>query len=953
MVLNNSGSIAVDDGVTSAAVRFNDSSGGSILSVSNNATGIISGNTHGMAFNLVKGATANITNRGAISGDIVSAVSNFALQNFGNATVNSNITLTDGAAVISANDNAVINSNLTLSNTSTAIGINDSAQFNGNITGGTSNLDIIINGVLAKINGDINLGTNSSSSVAMTNGAIDGDFTFGNTAQVLTLNGTAQVHGAIIGTGNINIGETASLTLDSGTLTSLINGTTANAGSLLIGNSQTVLAGANIGSSRSLGTVSLQSGSTLSLNSGGNRSLSAENIYLDSGSTLNVGTAAVNGTIRGISNGVGTVNFAGNNSLNNDVGVSGFALANINLASGVTLNAASHNIMATNLTLKSASTLTTSGDVVANVSLANGSNLNLGNGAVLGLSGNTVDSAVTAGFGTITTTSGTVTVNSDIGQTRAISAFNVGSGSTAAVVNNIAANTISIAGNMDLQAFGGNILTGNVSGTGTGTLSLNQASHSLVGTLNLAANDTLSTTIFDNVTAGNITVSGAAMNDSGMLLKVALGSATTEVGSTYTLIYGGTGSALTAVPDSNINVDNTGTNHIGKYAFNSSVSGNNFILTVSRYAVPEIYQNPSMTNPYNAIIGDDVSTTGELAQLRDYLDSNGPSDAQKADALKSALLENDNSRSRNIFDNINLAAGLIGNRLSSIRSPGRSSGDDGIRNAIWAEGFGLSANQASRGGYDGYAANTSGFGVGIDQTCDNGFTLGLAAIYAHTKIKSSYSAKKTDLDNYELNLYAGKAFDNFFINALIGVGFNQYDSERRIGIIPAVAQADYNGKSYIARAEIGSNMRFGNEFIFTPTLMLTAAKNTIESYSESGAGTLNIHVNNDNVNFFEARVGSALSKNFRISRDNILTPTIFAYYGYDFAGDRQKATANFVGQTATFANNAARIAQGSLRAGVGAKLYNVKDVSLSAEYSYDRRVGYNSHMGALRLRYNF
>ena len=156
----------------------------------------------------------------------------------------------------------------------------------------------------------------------------------------------------------------------------------------------------------------------------------------------------------------------------------------------------------------------------------------------------------------------------------------------------------------------------------------------------------------------------------------------------------------------------------------------------------------------------------------------------------------------------------------------------------------------------------------------------------------------------------------------------------------------------MARVEAGKQNRLGNNFILTPKVMITAAHNNIASYNESGAGTLNLAVKNDAANFLEGRAGFEISRYFFFGKKRLL-PEISASYGYDFIGDAQKSTAHFVGQTTSFASDGSKIAQGSLRLGTGVQFFQADAITLSLNYSYERRIGYNSNYGALRFRYSF
>ncbi len=327
--------------------------------------------------------------------------------------------------------------------------------------------------------------------------------------------------------------------------------------------------------------------------------------------------------------------------------------------------------------------------------------------------------------------------------------MNINSGARVELLGNISANTINLGCELDLQKTGGNIIVGEIFGNGSGNLNLNEATNILNGDLSLISGDIITTNISNSNDAGAITINGAAATNSNSSLHVNLGSNETRVGSRYILISSSDGSALNKM---SVNVDNSGSSRSGIYVFSTQLSENNLVLEVNRYMVSSLFSSVN-SSAYNAIV-DVESPSGSLLTLQQYLDSDSNSEAQKMTALNSANSQLDNSHNRMIFNNSDLAANLISSRLETVRSSGKSSGDEELSKAIWMEVFGANVNQGNSGGYEGYKAGSSGFSFGADKDFDNDLTLGIAAIYAHSNIKSTSGNKRTGIDNYQINFYA-------------------------------------------------------------------------------------------------------------------------------------------------------------------------------------------------------
>jgi len=396
----------------------------------------------------------------------------------------------------------------------------------------------------------------------------------------------------------------------------------------------------------------------------------------------------------------------------------------------------------------------------------------------------------------------------------------------------------------------------------------------------------------------------------------------------------------------NININGSNNNVYNSDIYVLSVSGNKLVL--QNYAINSL-TNGAHEEALEAIVNSSTAS-GALAAMKNYVNGSTSSYA-KSEAVKSAEAQVDNSGNRIAFNNINTVGSLVSNRLDTLRS-GISSGEGMKNKAMWAQAMGSSVKQGNTS-IDGYDAKTTGLAFGFDNQVDDNLILGVSGAYSHSSVNGRNSSKDTFIDNYQLSFYSGFETKDFFLNGVVGFGWNEYKSSRYISVASAEARANYSGQSYSARAEIGQNYKMQNDVIFTPTLTLTAAKNSVDSYDESGAGTLNLHVRNDSANFFETRAGAQVKKFYKTKSGEKFAPQFSVSYGYDFAGNRQKATSNFIGQNLNFTNSGARIAQGSLKIGTGIEFFARNDLSLSANYIFENRNQYSAHSGWLKARYNF
>ncbi len=871
--ITNAGKISVQSNANSGTIYFGDSDGGSTLTVDN---------------------------AGTIHAGIGKALE---MADSGNSATVNNTSFIVGSLSAGANSLSVVN--------------NTTTEITGNISATTGFLSII--NTAGTITGNIDMGSNSSSILRLNGGSIVGNITLGSTNGVgmIWRNGTSvsgTIQGSGAGSGQISIGF------------------------LGAGTAETVTASANIGGGgKAIGSLTLQSLNTFNL--GAHSLTTTGGVYLNRNTTLNVGNGTVTSDILGFipfslsSNGAGTVNFTENNNLAGNVGThNGRSLNTVNISAGKNVDAGIYRINAQNINLAANSSLT-----IANVVSGGGDNTtgaNLTDAAII-LSANSTlilndrstiignINGETDGDGNVTA-AGVVSVD-EIGATRAIDNFTSAINSDVTFNGNIFANNVVINGDAIFSNSTTTITTDNF-------------------TLNSGASLSL---VISDPAATSLVVDGSAMISEDTTLQIQL-SGVINSGTVITLIDATAPSAISAIADPNVNINFSGSNFYDGNLFSTSVSGNKLLLTARLARLT--FNNSNLQNIYDAA-QNSSSPSGELSRLKTYLTSSSYSLDQKTAALKSAMPEVDNSSNRVVFNNASTALDISSMRLQSIQKNAQYAYNQKnaiksdapsfaiamqkeARKSAWAQVFGSNINQENSVNSDGYNANSRGIIFGGDKKIDNNFILGISGSYTNSNIKSSNSLKQTNIASYQINTYGGYNFEKYFINSMLGFVLNEYKSNRTIPIFASAATANYSGQNYIARAEFGMNQKFDSGFILTPLATITAAHNNVENYTERGAGTLNLHVKNRGTNFFETRAGIKISNNFSYSKLTIISPEFSTSYGYDFAGDEQKTSSNFVGQSNVFDSSAQNIARGSLKIGVGTKIYSGDALSFNLNYNF-------------------
>ena len=556
--------------------------------------------------------------------------------------------------------------------------------------------------------------------------------------------------------------------------------------------------------------------------------------------------------------------------------------------------------------------------------------------------------------------------------------LNIDAGSQLNFNANAAIDDVNIAGTLNFGSTG-KTLTGNVNGNGFSKLNLGTGTNKMTGNLSLIAGDSIILSASNDGGLGKLTVEGAASIASGVKLDVGVGENYVYLkdASSHTIIDGGAGSNIAIIDNNNIDVNESQSNHFGVLRFTTqkSADGSDLIVNISRAAATEITNDAQYQDLYNQInvIGGD--SEGSLKNLQSYLDRS-TSATQVEKALESITPQDKNGAKLSTLSVTNDSIKTIETRMDflhagSLKSPyakqalhqkesGLSSGDAselGIE--IWGQTFGTQAKQKNVNS-NGYESESIGLAFGSDYTIDPYSRIGVAVSYANSSITSANNFKKTNIDTYQINLAGSKSYGKYFIGAILGFAWNEYDSSRFISAANVTADSKYSGKNYIAKVRAGATYNKVNDsnFNISPEISSTFVNSRTSSYTEDGANTLNLDVRDNSDEFLEGRVGlrvyhEPIQINFIKEFADHLAPQFNISYGYNFLNKRQITVSNFVGQTTTFNTLSSDVSSGSLQIGFGLDLYSLDSTTLSINYTSDKRTNYISHSGSIKIKQAF
>ncbi len=221
-----------------------------------------------------------------------------------------------------------------------------------------------------------------------------------------------------------------------------------------------------------------------------------------------------------------------------------------------------------------------------------------------------------------------------------------------------------------------------------------------------------------------------------------------------------------------------------------------------------------------------------------------------------------------------------GDNLTGIVSP-----EADHRWGFFANGNAVFGDQEQTAQQSGYNYTTAGFTLGGDYRLTDHMVLGLASGYSDTGSNLGGSGGKVDTTMITVTPYFSYFSENFYLNASIGPGFNQYDTERRISFDPInrTARGQTDGR------ELSSYLGGGYDFktsswTWGPILSAQYTKLWIDQFTETGADSLNLTLEDQRAESLQTGIGGRAAYNWKW-HGLTLIPGINISYQHEFSND--------------------------------------------------------------------
>ncbi len=268
--------------------------------------------------------------------------------------------------------------------------------------------------------------------------------------------------------------------------------------------------------------------------------------------------------------------------------------------------------------------------------------------------------------------------------------------------------------------------------------------------------------------------------------------------------------------------------------------------------------------------------------------------------------------------------------------------------ALWGQA-GASFAAFDPSGVNGFDSDTYGISVGMDGDIAQDLRMGLAVFYSDTSVDETGAGANSaqDIDGYGVLLYGAYRPSDFFVNATLGYGLNEYDSQRLS--LGGVNTANYDGIQFMSRVEVGKTFTEG-KFDLTPHAGLRYTKVSIDGYTETGP--LPTTIASQDLTSLRGVLGLSGSYTHELDNGGKLIPEAYIRGLQELADPNDAITGNVVGG-GSFVSQTVKRDKFSYAVGGGLGYELGDHASFRLLYDGEFQTDYQEHAVTASIRYQF
>jgi autotransporter-associated beta strand protein len=169
--------------------------------------------------------------------------------------------------------------------------------------------------------------------------------------------------------------------------------------------------------------------------------------------------------------------------------------------------------------------------------------------------------------------------------------------------------------------------------------------------------------------------------------------------------------------------------------------------------------------------------------------------------------------------------------------------------------------------------DTAGALVGADYRIGRESVIGLAVGYDFTDGDGDFG-DQSEVDDGRISAYASFGLGHgFYLNAVVGAAFSNYEAERpiRFSFIDRTAKGETDGSQLFAAVEFGKDFQFAN-WTVTPSIGVQYTYLEINGFTETNAGVLGLALDDFNAESLRLDAGLMVNYHMQLSEHVRLSP---------------------------------------------------------------------------------
>lgn len=268
---------------------------------------------------------------------------------------------------------------------------------------------------------------------------------------------------------------------------------------------------------------------------------------------------------------------------------------------------------------------------------------------------------------------------------------------------------------------------------------------------------------------------------------------------------------------------------------------------------------------------------------------------------------------------------------------------------MFIEGLGGNADVGSTSNAAGYDFDMYGAMMGADYLVNESFAIGLTGGYLNSEA-SLINGGSIETDSYRAAIYGTFFKGGFYLDGLLGLAYNSYDTDRLA--LLGRATGDTNGLEFTSMLNTGYDFRSGN-LTFGPVASVAYTRVNLDGFTESGSLTP-LSYSDQEQESFRTNLGARISYVIPAGRARII-PSARVTWQHEFMDATQSIDSSFAsGPGPVFTVDGPEMGRDSALVTAGLTVQFNPSVAAYAFYTGQLgRTNYDSHNVTLGVRISF